>query len=166
MVWAFFLCKVELCSFKTVWSRGWNIWGIFALFLAKLRSTSAADWGRLGRPRGPQMVSRCGIWPELSEKLSWASVAQKLSILEVKIGGTSLCSALPKFGGFSAIFPRPWPPFDPLISWQMSTAFHSCKLGLCISKNGHFRRASVNFQMIFFFCLRLCLHNWTKMFPK
>ena len=42
------------------------------------------------------MVSRCVIWPELSEKLSWASVASKLWILEAKIGGTSLGSVLAK----------------------------------------------------------------------
>ena len=50
---------------------------------------AAADRGRLGRPGGSQMVSRCGIWPELSKKVSWASLAQKLSILEAKIVGQS-----------------------------------------------------------------------------
>ena len=85
MVWAFFLCKLELCSFKTVRSRGWNIWGIFALFLAKLRSTSAAAAADWGHPRGSQMVWRCGIWPELSFYVSWSSVASKLWILEGKL---------------------------------------------------------------------------------
>ena len=80
--------------------------------MGHLCSAAAADLGRLGRPRGSQRLPSCGIWPELSKKVSWASLAQKLSILEVKIGG------------------------------------------------------KLNFQLIFFFCLCLCLHNWTKIFPK
>ena len=32
------------------------------------------------------MLPSFRIWPELSKKVSWASLAQKLSILEVKIG--------------------------------------------------------------------------------
>ena len=42
------------------------------------------------------MVSRCGIWPELSEKLSWASVASKMSDLEAETYGASLLCFLAK----------------------------------------------------------------------
>ena len=42
------------------------------------------------------MLPTFRIWHELSKKVSWASVASKLWILEVKIGGTSLCSVLAK----------------------------------------------------------------------
>jgi hypothetical protein len=43
----------------------------------------------LGRPRGSQRLPSFRIQAELSKKVSWASLAQKLSILEVKIGGQS-----------------------------------------------------------------------------
>ena len=57
--------------------------------LAQVEAAEVADFGGLGCPRGSQMVSRCGIWPELSEKLSWASVASKLSDLEAETCGAS-----------------------------------------------------------------------------
>ena len=57
--------------------------------MGHLCSAAAADSSRLGPPRGSQRLPSFRIWAELSKKVSWASLAQKLSILEVKIGGQS-----------------------------------------------------------------------------
>ena len=54
-----------------------------------MEAAEVADFGRLGRPRGSQRLPSFGIWPELSKKVSWAFLAQKMAILEAKIGDQS-----------------------------------------------------------------------------